>query len=472
MIYILFLLLSILHTILFKNLDFGISVFIYNIALILVIYYSMKKNNMIKNKKYLLLIWPFLLLSLTYGLFSNEIFDGLNVFIIPSILIVMMIMVVHDNKFVTIKNYFFKLLLSPFSNITNGYRLMINNLSKKINIDGKTKENIIKYVKSFIVVIPIVVVVLMLLSSADKEFGSIFKLASGLVISEDFIFRVIGVSISFTYFVGFITYFTKIYNKKVEEIEENKKRKKLFDNLSINSVLVILNVIYLVFCYIQIKSLMLHKVGIEITYAEYAREGFFQLLVVSIINVVLIYIANKEKFKNKKYINIMSSVMIIFTYIILVSSFIRMYYYECAYGYTVLRFLVFVALFTEAILLIPMFIYVFNNKFNIIKLYVYSVFSIYVVINYLDVPYIVSRLNVDRYYKTSSIDVSYMYSLGGSGISALDEIYSNSNDSKLKSEIEEHFEYLYYRDDIREFNLSSYRAKKVIDKYNIKEKEK
>ena len=81
----------------------------------------------------------------------------------------------------------------------------------------------------------------------------------------------------------------------------------------------------------------------------------------------------------------MCLVMILLTIIIIVSSFLRMNLYERAYGYTVLRLLVYVTLITETILMIPTIIYIFNSKFKIIKYYIIIITSVYTLINFANI---------------------------------------------------------------------------------------
>ena len=42
---------------------------------------------------------------------------------------------------------------------------------------------------------------------------------------------------------------------------------------------------------------------ININYADYARQGFFQLMFVSVINLIVILVTKKYAAKNNKYLN-------------------------------------------------------------------------------------------------------------------------------------------------------------------------
>ena len=64
---------------------------------------------------------------------------------------------------------------------------------------------------------------------------------------------------------------------------------------------------------------------------------------VTFINVSIILISTRYKNKDK-FMNIMSTIMIGFTYILLSLAFLRMRFYEITYGYTMLRLFVYIIL--------------------------------------------------------------------------------------------------------------------------------
>ena len=100
-----------------------------------------------------------------------------------------------------------------------------------------------------------------------------------------------------------------------------------------------LAVVYAVFCGIQIAVLFAGDVSAlpeGMTYAEYAREGFFQLLLVSGINVVLIITAQR-RFVSSKALRALLVFLTVCTYLMEASSAMRMMLYVNAYGLTYLR---------------------------------------------------------------------------------------------------------------------------------------
>ena len=94
---------------------------------------------------------------------------------------------------------------------------------------------------------------------------------------------------------GFLSYVVK--GEIREEVAEGKKAESI---LAI-PMAGILTVLCLVFSVVQIGGLFLGKMTLPkgYTYAMYAREGFFQLLAVSIFNLLLV-LAGIQFFKKNK----------------------------------------------------------------------------------------------------------------------------------------------------------------------------
>lgn len=473
-------LLSLFNSIMFYGKIYGLNVCLFIIPLLGYLYYVLKKNKLIKNEKGLLYMIPIALLSVTYFIFNNELFFFLNIFAIP-ILISFMIIYTTDSTYKVWE--LFKRVISylfvPYKYIARLFRVTTSNLKGKL----KMTDNVSKIIKAILIVLPITIVVLALLSSADIIFGNLFgefldKLLE--VLSIEFIDKLLGrifILIIVFFMIGCTTMYIMYENKHKEVIKkENKNR----DLLTAKILVSVLNVVYIIFDYIQIKSLIFHKVASSIDYASYARRGFFELLVVSAINLTIILIIrrfeNKENEKEFNYIKIMDVIMIFLTIIIIASSFLRMHMYEMEYGYTVLRLLVFAALITEAILMIPTVMYVFNKEFNIVKSYMLITLVAYLIVNFMNMDYVIAKRNINRYYYTKDIDLNYLENYRYDNIPLLVEFFNNTTDEKIKIELDD---YLYniktninsVDNNIFESNISYFRAKKALDKADFHEKE-
>lgn len=462
-------LLCILHNILLYNNEMYISVILFIIPLSIFLITYLKHIKKINNKKGLLLLIPILLLSLNYLLYDDNIFTYLNIIIIPVLFTLMFIFTINPTYRITnLLNNITYIFLKPFNYIKKMYNSILN----KFNIN----KDLLCKIKSVLIILPIIVIILLLLSSSDMIFKNIFNGMFKNIKSINFLENIFGRILSFLFIFTYIGS-TLLYlnNTDLKNNNINAKEKKFnIDSFTSNALLTLLNIIYLVFDYIQINSLILHRISMNIPYATYAREGFFQLMIVSIINISIILIIKQSKnnYKNKKYKNTMCFIMVLLTTIIIISSFLRMNMYEQAYGYTTLRLLVYASLITELVILIPTILYIFDKKINLIKSYGIIILISYVVLNLIPMNYIIAKENINRYYKIGKIDIDYLKNRNTDNTPLLIELYKNEIKKKEKNEeitnLNDYYFKIMYKTSkikkIQEFNISKYKANKKLKK--------
>ncbi|MBR2711925.1 MAG: DUF4173 domain-containing protein [Bacilli bacterium] len=394
------LLLCLLHSILLVHQSFGINVLLFMIPLLGTIIYFLKENIAIKNKMGLLILIPILILSSTYFVYSN-VFNSINILVIPFLYLLLYVVTLDKLKsFIDVFTETIKLIFKPLDYISSFCKESKNDFP-----DEKLSPNTKKVLKSLLIVIPVVIVVLLLLISADQIFSNLFSNFSKIFENISFsniLVRIINFVILFFYLGGTLYFISKKYKDESKDIKEVKKK----DPLTINILLTTLNVIYIVFDIIQINSLLLHRVSSGFNYADYARSGFFQLMIISVINIVIILLSKKSE--EKTYTKVMSLITVLLTLIIIISSFYRMFLYEQAYGYTVLRLGVYVILITEVILFIPTIIFIFKKNFNILRYYLIIVLTVYSLINCFSIDRIIAENNIRRYDRIGDIDVYYL----------------------------------------------------------------
>lgn len=454
-------LISLYNSILFYGKRFGINVILFNSLLLILLYFIYKKKDLIKNKKGLLFIIPIVLISASYFIYDNDFFSNFNMFVIFSLFILMHIFTINPNyNFLGFLEDFINLVFKPFNYIKNFYNLVYSNFFISFKISDEQKKKII----SILVIIPIVIFILFLLSSADAEFSHLFNKLFNIfddISFEELPGRIINFAIFFTYLGASINYICFNYKKSKESSID-------IDGYTIKVLLSVLNIIYIVFDIIQIKSLIFHRISSGINFAEYARSGFFQLMFISIINLIILLLSKHSR--NNNYCNVMCFIMVLLTLIIITSSFMRMNMYEAAYGYTLLRLLVYVTLLTIVILLIPTTFYIFNSNVNILKYFIIIIVTIYTVLSLSPVSYFIAYKNIKRYYKTGKIDLEYLENYNYDNISLLLDFYDKSND--FKYDLDSYFNEMmnHKKDDIFEYNISRYNSRIKIDE-SIKKKE-
>lgn len=476
------LLLSILQSILFWHKNPGISVILFTIPATLVILYNLKEQKMIKNKKGILWSIPIILLSLTYFIFNNTFFQLLNVPVIFALLILMCISITEEklseNGFIrNVISKAFKPLAVLFEFISD---FEIDEFLGKQKEEQNEKLKTIKTVgKSLLIVIPIILIIILLLSSADSIFGSLFSSISEFISRafesetiSDIIARIIMIIVFFIYIVGFIITFIK---KDDTEKQEKETRKINLSILTSNMILISLNIIYLIFSVIQFRYLFMNAGKTpDFDYATYARTGFFQLMFVSFINLALLKITKEAK---EKLIQILKILLIIFTMIIVISAMFRMHLYEQEYGYTYLRLFVYFILATEILILIPILMNVCGQKFDTFSISLKIIICMYIILNFINIDYIIARNNIDRYLanpEKNRLDAFYISNCTGTdainekikllnassdGLSYERKEYMNNIKQTIKNELSSYMN-RYERQDFKwqEWNLSKMKA--------------
>lgn len=403
--------LSITQSILFYGKELGISMLLFEIICNGIVYYILNKKNKIQNKSGMLLMIPILLLSSTYFIFANRVFYIANIFIILVINLIMYVILTNKKDFLT--NYLYK----TFQLVTDailGYKEGID-LSKEKTIEHITKnrninkDNIKKIATSVLVVTVVVGVVLVLLASADMIFAKLFSGIGRLLQNVNigttfsFILRIVIIVIMYFLFLSLILKLQKEYKKEEKELKDSKGKY----TFTIKLLLISLNIVYLVFCFIQVQSLFAKiNMSESFDYSSYARTGFFQLMFVSFINFGVILVSNRYNEKRENIIKILNLLLVLFTIIIAISSMYRMHMYEMEYGLTYLRTFVYIILVAEIIAFIPVIVYIFNEKFDFMKWCFIAGISTYCIANYMNIENIIISKNINR---NSAQPIDYEY---------------------------------------------------------------
>ena len=362
------------------------------------------------------------------------------------------------------------------------------------------------FFKSVLIILPVIIVVLLLLSSADESFASIFDgigdFISGILWNGnfiDFFIRILILVIVLFYILSFSYQLVteKCLQQETKDIEEfsmwteEEKRKMVEDekrkgNFTSKLLLISLNLIYLVFVLVQIKNFILTTKNIDenFGYSSYARQGFFQLMVVSLINFLVLLKLRITKNRNRKdkKLKVLGIFLLVFTICLDLIAGMRMFLYEQEYGYTYLRLLVYFVLITEIIITIPIFISLSGKKINVFRSILIIISVTYVGLNFINIDNLIARNNINRYLKDpENVDLDMSYILYSTGIDATKQkvrvlSLGTSNLSveakeKLKNDqdmtrnyLEIQKEYIKNKDSsIFEFNLSEFRAENLLD---------
>lgn len=304
----------------------------------------MKNDDINKKAFYLLIpiiliIFSNLILILLKGTLdeNNEI---LNIIVLPILISIYLFSLINKNYKIALVNIPLMFKIFP--------RYLFRNLKfLKIKTNREKTNKILNAVFGIIVGIVFSIVILLLLMSADDYFN---KFVSKAFISINF---------DFSKIMQFVIFFIIIFSIGVNLIrnryivmKENKTRK--IDHTIIISMLSVINLVFVLFLISEISKLCGNFLQIPkgYIYSSYAREGFFQLLFVTIINfsIILYLIYKTNVIKENKIIRNLVLILIAFSVLLIFNSYYRMFLYIGKFGFTNLRLQVILFLFMELIL--------------------------------------------------------------------------------------------------------------------------
>ncbi len=451
-----------------KTLGINYPIFIL-IILIGTVFAFWKKYGQLNNRAWLWAV-PILILSITFFLYSNQILKIFNFIMILYLLIMHISLVSKTNRAdwadLRFLGDFFRRLFVPLKYIHMPFITFFMMTDK----GNKDKRMVFPRIAiGLLISIPVLAIIIWLLSSADMVFKDLFVNISIPKVIKHF-FLVLAVTI---YTICLYWSVLKAFDGEKRSIYSPINWKRFLDPVVIITILFLLNLVYAVFSVIQFTYLFGGKSFVlpsAYTYAEYARRGFFELVVVTVINfaIILITVSFIRRENSKVYIanKVLLTLMVCFTFVMLISAFYRMLVYEQAYGFTYLR------IFVQAFMIMLFFLFIINivfiwySKLPIIKTYFITALVVYTVLNFANVDMIIARNNVNRYFNTGQIDMEY---LKGLSCEAVPEMVRLVEDDDLRKEVLVYFKdkklELDEQDRWQSFNYYRARTSGIIERY-------
>ncbi len=257
-------------------------------------------------------------------------------------------------------------------------------------------------------------IILPLLMASDAIFGSIFGNWFQNIAEELFkiIFRTVIAAFILAYTFG------QLVRTEAPAKTLLSQRRYPWDTLTVSVTLVCLNAVYAVFAFIQVKYLFIGTLLPEgMTYAQYARSGFFQLVAVTALNMLVLLLIHHFA-KPHPILKGLLMFMILVTTLMGIAAFYRMHLYEMAYGFTLNRLLVYMFLIGEWFALLPIAIGVINPRFKYLEWAAIAVISLYLGYNLINLDAFIASANFERYLAASTtasesmeIDLYYLSTL-------------------------------------------------------------
>ena len=213
-----------------------------------------------------------------------------------------------------------------------------------------------------------------------------------------------------------------------------------------STILATVNVIYALFCVVQFSYLFGHGEGrlpAGFTYAEYARRGFFELTVATLLNMGLALIgllfARREGGASEKILRGLLGLIVAQSAVILASAFYRLSLYEAAYGYTRARFFAQAMIVLMGLTLVFVFAWVWSERLPFWKLLLIAALADYIALNYANVDSRIARNNIDRYFASGKLDLAYLEGLSADALPAMTRLLE-AKDAEIARAARAHLE--------------------------------
>ena len=206
------------------------------------------------------------------------------------------------------------------------------------------------------------------------------------------------------------------------------------DSLAFVLVLAALNLLYLLFLGVQSAGLFGgpdYLAARGISYADWARSGFFQMVGVTILNLSVLLSAltfSRREGRAWKALRHLSALLAVESLVLLASACWRMTLYVTAYGLSFKRLMTYWGMVMMALFLLAALRKVQRPDFSFCRAAFPLALAGWLVINCVPVDYLVAKNQVDRYLsgESAAIDAEYLlYDLSYDTLSQLERLDGN-----------------------------------------------
>jgi len=331
-------------------------------------------------------------------------------------------------------------IIIPFRNFINQY-VSFSALSK-----GEKRVKILPTLLGIIVAVILASIIIPLLETADAGgFGMVLGFLRPEFGSDFFdmlMYAFFAIPVA-AYLYGLIS--GAVHKKgtdiiKRESVEKIVVAMRILQSTTINIVLGAICVLYLVFIFSQLPYFFSAFTGVRpegwLNYAQFARQGFFELVTIAGINLAILTISNlfsKKHRMDSRLLKIFNIALALITLVLIATAFSKMALYIGVYGLTMRRllpcvFMVFMAIVFVALIALQKW------DFSIVRMALVVGAIMIAGLSLSNPDAMVVRYNANRYLAgtLSEFDLEILRRAGFAGVLPAIEVYENTDDERLK----------------------------------------
>lgn len=293
------------------------------------------------------------------------------------------------------------------------------------------------YLRGLLLAIPVLAILTSLLASADPIFADWVKELLRFI-SWEYFFRTLFILILMLPVAGaYLHALTKSQDEKLIGLDKPWPPRFLG---FIEAVIVLgsVNLLFFSFVTIQFQYFFGGTSNISLqgmTYSEYARRGFGELLAVAFFTLLLFIalsaVTKRENKGQRRTFSALTVALTLFIGVILLSSLYRLGLYEDAYGFTRLRTYSHICIIWIGILFLSILVLELMGKWRSFTLAaLLAVMGFILSMSVINVDGTITRQNLARAFKGEGLDTYYLQSLSND---AIPDLITLGDDAQLSS---------------------------------------
>ncbi len=382
----------------------GINVLAFSALTILLLWLIMKKLDLpVKTGTYLC-YGGVLLLGVSTCLTGSEILQLLNLMGILFLLELSLLHQFYDDRQWELIHYLDKVLGIVIDSIASLALPVIDGVGFLKRTRFLKNDRLRNVLLGIVASIPVLFIILLLLSEADMVFADMTGKILRVFFASDILY--IAAMVVFGFFVCYCSLCGVLYHSG----REKKRSITKADPTIAVTFMTMLCLVYALFCAIQLVFLFSNGVFTlpeQYTFAEYARKGFFELLTVTIINLIILLLCN-ALFRESRLLRFLVACMTACTFIMIASATYRMLLYIGAYHLTFLRLFVLLVLLMDALALTGIIIAQYKKDFPLFWYCVLVIFLCYIPFSFSKPDYQIASYLVNHQEVLNMEDMSYL----------------------------------------------------------------
>jgi len=231
-----------------------------------------------------------------------------------------------------------------------------------------------------------------------------------------------------------------------EQAETALGSARILPAATVHTLLALLSGLYLVFIGSQLPYFFSAFAGERpegwLVYSEYARNGFFELCGIAVINLLVLILANLGGRASKQTsltLRLLNSLLAALTLLLIATAQSKMLLYINVYGLSVRRllpcvFMIFLAVVYAGVVALQ------KRDFSIMRLAAGVGAVMFCLLSLADPDGLVTRYNASRYLNGTlpGFDVEILTRSGPAGVDAALQVYGRTNDASLKAALDEY----------------------------------